>query len=190
VLIGESGLSALRPDLPAGRLTVAVNAERGARHAVWAGLVSGSMNGRSLYWEDGFGIYFPALEWPFLEKYADIETAARRFSQDVDFAGFRPLAAQRGSSLIGAALGNERMVLGWFRDAGSEPPDWPLREVVSGESVTLTVPGEAPEWNADFYDTKTGEKLSSAAVARSGGTLTLTLPDFQDDIAFKLYPVR
>jgi hypothetical protein len=147
------------------------------------------MNGRSLYWEDGFGIYFPSLAWPFLEKYAEIEAGAARFSQDLDFSGFAPLAAQRRSSLVGAALGHENMVIAWFRDAGSEPPDWPLRQIVSGESVTLTVPGNAPDWTVDFYDTQTGELISTTAVARTGGTLTIPLPDFQDDIAFKLYPL-
>jgi hypothetical protein len=40
----------------------------------------------------------------------------------------------------------------------------------------------------DFYNAGTGTKLGDAVtVARQGGTLTVTLPDFSDDIAFKVY---
>jgi hypothetical protein len=39
----------------------------------------------------------------------------------------------------------------------------------------------------DFYDTKTGTTVgSSTSVTRSGSTVTVPLPGFQDDIAFKL----
>ena len=54
--------------------------------------------------------------------------------------------------------------------------------------MTITVPGTVANWRVDFYDTKTGTKiLSSASVTRQGNTVTISLPDFQDDIAFKLY---
>jgi hypothetical protein len=189
VLIGESGLSAAVPDSEAGKITVAEHADRGVRHAIWAMLVSGSMNGRMLYWEDGFGIYFPSLEWPFLNQYAEIESAAVDFSKDIDFAGFEPLPAQHGGGITGATLGNEEMVIGWFRDAGCEPPDWPLKPVISGQKVTLTVPGAASEWQVDFYNTQTGvDILSSALITRQGDMISVLLPDFTDDIAFKLYP--
>jgi len=40
----------------------------------------------------------------------------------------------------------------------------------------------------DFYDTKTGSTiLSSASVTRQGDAITIPLPDFRDDIAFKAY---
>jgi hypothetical protein len=79
------------------------------------------------------------------------------------------------------------MVLGWFRDAASEPPDWTVQTIPAGQTVTLTVPGTAANWQVDFYDTSTGTTiLSSTSVIRQGSTVTVTLPDFADDIAFKM----
>jgi hypothetical protein len=79
------------------------------------------------------------------------------------------------------------MVLGWFRDASSEPPNWNNQPVISGQTVTVTVPGARAGWQVDFYDTQTGTTIvSSASVSRQGSTITVSLPDFQDDIAFKM----
>lgn len=90
--------------------------------------------------------------------------------------------------VTGAAVGDEGSVVGWFRDAQCEPPDWDLQPVISKQRVTLTVPGAAPHWRVDFYDTATGTTLtSSIATTRQGKTITIALPDFTDDIAFKAY---
>jgi hypothetical protein len=56
VLIGESGLSFETPDSIPPTLTTAERADLGIKHAIWAGVVSGAMNGRSLWWEDGASI--------------------------------------------------------------------------------------------------------------------------------------
>jgi hypothetical protein len=188
VLIGESGLSAETPDSNAGKLTVAPNARIGIQHAIWASIVSGAMNGRALWWEDGVGIYFPSLGIPWMQNYKTEELPAVNFTSGVDFSGFKPLTATSTSAVWGAAVGNEKMVLGWYRDAACEPPNWNLKPVVSKQTVTITVPGTAANWRADFYDTRTGTTiLTSAFATRQGNTLTVSLPDFQDDIAFKLY---
>jgi hypothetical protein len=169
-------------------VTTAANASIGIKHAIWAGVVSGAMNGRSLYWEDGFAIYFPALNIPFIQKYADADLPAEKFVSGIDFAGFKPLTSQSSGSVFGGVLGNEKMVIGWYRDAGSEPPDWKLQPVITKQTVILTVPGSAAQWKVDFYNTKTGtDIISSETVSRSGGTITVSLPDFRDDIAFKMY---
>ena len=187
VLIGESGLHFARPDIDEGKITVAENAERGVRHAIWAGVVSGAMNGRALWWEDSVGIYFPELGMPWLEQYSTMELPAARFTRGVDFSSFAPLTASSSPVVWGAAVGNESMVLGWFRDAACEPPDWNLRLIPAGQTVTITIPGSAANWQVDFYDTKTGTtNLSSASVTRYGRTVTVTLPAFEDDIAFKM----
>jgi hypothetical protein len=89
----------------------------------------------------------------------------------------------------GAAVGSEKMVLGWYRDAASEPPEWDFQELLSGQTVTITVPGTASNWQVDIYDTKNGTTiLSSVAVVREGNNIVILLPDFQDDIAFKMVP--
>ena len=60
--------------------------------------------------------------------------------------------------------------------------------MLSKQSVTVTVPGTAANWWVDFYDTATGTKLiNSITVKRNGSTITILLPDFKDDIAFKMY---
>jgi hypothetical protein len=187
VLIGESGLNAATPDSADGKITIAKNASLGIQHAIWAAVVSGAMNGRALYWEDSFGIYFPSLGIPWMQKYETEELPAVNFVSDVDFSGFQPLPSTTSSGVWGAAVGNENMALGWYRDAGSEPPDWPLQPVVSKQSVTVTVPGNASNWKVDFYSTRDGTTiLSSVTVSRTGSTVTILLPDFQDDIAFKM----
>jgi len=187
VLIGESGLSAATPDSSDGKATVAENASRGIRHAIWAAIVSGAMNGRALYWEDSFGIYFPDLGTPWMQEYKGEELPAVRFVHRVDFSGFRPLTSTSSSAIWGAAVGNEKMVLGWYRDASCEPPDWNLQTIPAGQTVTITVPGTNADWQVDFYDTKTGTTIiGSASVIRQGSSLAVTLPDFKDDVAFKM----
>lgn len=187
VAIGESGLSAETPDIEAGKATVAENSKRGVSHAIWAAVVSGAMNGRGLYWEDGYGIYFPKLSWAFLNKYANTELAAARFVENVNFAGYQPLAVSFSSSVWGGAAGNEQSAVGWVRDAACEPPEWPLLPVVSGQTVTITLPGSAANWQVDFYDTKTGlDVIATIHITRTTSTASIPLPDFQDDLAFRL----
>ncbi len=116
-----------------------------------------------------------------------MELPTARFTEGIDFSGFKPLTSTSSPAVWGAAVGNESMVLGWFRDAASEPPDWNVQTIPSGKTVTITIPGTTANWQVDFYDTITGTKiLSSTSVTRQGSTVTVTLPEFQDDIAFKM----
>ncbi len=182
VMIGESGLwsTTFNKDAPVG-----------IEHAIWAGLVSGAMNGRALWTEDGYDIYgapTTADAVAFMQTYATMELPVAEFTNGVDFSGFGPLTSTSSSGVWGAAVGNDKSVLGWYRDATSEPPNWNMKPVVSKQTVTITVPGAVANWRVGFYDTKTGTTLlSSASVTRHGNTVTIHLPDFKNDIAFKLY---
>jgi hypothetical protein len=188
VMIGESGLSFELPDRNPPTLTTADRADIGIKHAIWAAVVSGAMNGRSLWWEDGVAIYFPSVGWTFLNKYSDIELPAAKFVSDVDFSGFKPMTTQSSGPVFGAVIGNEKMAIGWYRDAGCKPPLWSLQPVISNQTVTIALPGSTPAWRVDFYNTKTGmDIVGSETVTRKGNSITITLPDFSDDIAFKLY---
>ena len=187
VQIGECGLNWEKPDMG---VTSSPNARIGIQHAIWAGVVSGAMNARALFWEDGFAIHFATLRSMFLNRYAEAELPAVRFTQSVDFTGFEPLTARHPimTKVWGAAVGNETYAIGWFRDAGSEPPNWKLLPKITGQTVSLEVPGSEQEWQVDFYDTKTGNLLSgSTLLDRRGNLVTVPLPDFTDDIAFKLF---
>jgi hypothetical protein len=182
VMIGESGLWSM---------ATKANASIGIKHAIWAGLVSGSMNGRALWGNDGYSIYSTddhALAFQFMQTYATTELPVTHFVNGVDFSGFKPLEVTTSSDVWGAVVGNDHAILGWFRDAGSEPPDWNLQPTISKQSVMITITGTATNWKVDFYDTKDGTTiLSSSSVSVTGNTITIPLPDFHDDIAFKAY---
>ena len=182
VMIGESGLWSTTFDK---------NAPIGIEHAIWAGLVSGAMNGRALWTEDGYDIWgapTTADAVAFMQTYATAELPVAKFTNGVDFSGFKPLTSTSSSGVWGAAVGNEKSVLGWYRDAASEPPNWSMKSVVSRQTVTITVPGTVSSWRVDFYDTRTGTTiLSSTSVTRKGHAITIPLPHFHDDTAFKLY---
>jgi hypothetical protein len=54
--------------------------------------------------------------------------------------------------------------------------------------VTIVIPGSAVHWKVDFYDTQDGTTiLNSAVISAADNTITIPLPDFHDDIAFKAY---
>ncbi len=145
------------------------------------------MNGRSFWWEDGHGIYFSFLGMSWMDKFRTLEAPMVQFSAGLDMTGFQPLRSQFSGKVFGGAVGSEKMVIGWYRDAKCEPPDWPTQKIAAGQTVTITVPGTAAEWKVDFYDTKDGKTvLGSATVKRQGGTITVTLPEFTDDVAFKM----
>jgi hypothetical protein len=183
VMIGESGLWST---------TYNKNAPVGISHAIWAGLVSGAMNGRGLWAEDGYDLWSgrsTSDAIAFMQRYATAELPVAKFTGGVDFSGFGPLTATSSSGVWGAAVGNDHSVLAWYRDAACEPPNWNMKATVSKQTVTITVPGTAASWRVDFYDTKTGTTItSSTSVHRKGGVITIPLPDFHDDIAFKMHP--
>ena len=204
VLIGECGLDWHNPDTVEGEITHAQNASTGIQHAIWAQLVAGAMNGRGLWWEDGQGIFFPSLgggnAWGWVETYKAIESVAVNFIKGVDMTGFKPIETQASSQLFGAALGNEKFIIGWFRDAACEPPDqdpnilikqyWNLQPIQAGESIDLTVPGSSANWKVDFYDARSGTNLTpSRLVKRNGHRVIVRLPYFTDGVVFKLYTV-
>lgn len=181
VLIGESGFAGSPEDYPEGNIT-------GDKHAVWAGIVAGAMNGRALYWEDSFGMFYTKLGMSWVQKHNTLELPAAQFVKGVDFTGYAPLKTKTTKGVWGAAVGSEHSLIGWLRDAGCEPPDYKLKAVLTGQSVTITVPGSAADWRVDFYSTNDGATLlGSADVKRSGKTIKIPLPDFSDDIAFKAY---
>jgi len=186
VMIGESGLSAYMGDS-----SVSNTAAIGVEHAIWAGMVSGAMNARGFWWEDGYAIYLTDRQTALQEMqvYATAERPAVEFSKDVDFQGFKPLSIRypAGTEIWGGAVGSETSAIGWFRDAGSEPLAWNLLPVISGQQVMLNLPGTATDWKVDFYDTQTGSPLAAAITAsRNGKAVTIDLPDFKDAIAFKM----
>ena len=121
----------------------------------------------------------------------DAEVPAVRFIKEVDYSDFKPLKTQFSSAIFGAAIGNEKSVIGWFRDAKCEPPDWNTQLLITGQKVTVTLPGKKTTWLVKFYDTKTGtEVIDSMTLTAKGNKLIIPLPDFRDDVAFKIFPLQ
>jgi hypothetical protein len=189
VMIAESGLDAYSTAAtrPGDEAIPAIE------HAIWAAIVSGAMNGRGLWFEDGYAVYSGERTdaFAFMESYADAELAAARFVEGIDFTDLRPLEVQFDADALiwGAAVGSNDQVIGWMRDATCEPPDWPLSSVIAGQEVIVSVPGDAAEWQVAFYSTETGTMFSGPlTVMRSGDILRIPLPDFTDSIAFIATP--
>ncbi len=186
VLIGESGLSAAAP--VGDTATTEPNAALDVRHAIWAGVVSGAMNARGLWWEDGYAVYEPP-GLGLVNSYADVEAAAATFAGQLDFTGAAPLPVSLSVDLVGGAVGSSARIIGWVRSAACAAPAAACRTPLAGETVGILLPGASAAWTATFFDTATGQPLASGGTATSDGvTVTLTLPSFSDDLAFVLVP--
>jgi hypothetical protein len=176
VLIGECGLDWAPPR---GTLDVAPGADVGIRHAIWASVVSGAMNGRMLWWQDGWDQFEKADVCRHYERAA---APAAAFVKGIDFTDFAPVACS-APGLLGALLGNDHRLLGWFRDARCVPPQWALREV-SGREVTFG--GRLGTWQVEFVDTTSGRVIKTQTLEAKKNQMKLPLPTFQGSIALRL----
>jgi hypothetical protein len=177
VLLGECGLDAAPPR---GTLDVAARAEVGIRHAIWASVVSGAMNGRMLWWQDGYDQFEKV---GLCRHYHEAAAPAAAFVRGVDCTGFKPLPCEVSDGVKGAVIGSGKARLGWFRDVRCLPPDWPMKSV-SGQTVTLATPGDS--WHVEFFDTVTGKSAGESRVTVRDGRLRIVLPEFQGSIAVRL----
>jgi hypothetical protein len=178
VFIGECGLDA-RP--PVNTPAILPPAEWGVRHAIWASAISGAMNGRMLWWEDGYDLYY---KLDLHTKYSHAAAPVARFLKDVERDGFEPLETGTGNAIRGGAIGNQRVALGWFRDSQCNWPDWTVRPLEK-QSVELALPsGARGKWNVVFHDTLTGDAMGTLRCACEGGRLRIKLPRFEGAIAF------
>jgi hypothetical protein len=177
VLLGECGLD-WRP--PPGTLDAAPRAEVGVRHAIWASVVSGAMNGRMLWWQDGYDLFQKA---DLCRHYQQAAATAAAFVVSVDFSDFAPVPCDLPATLKGALIGNATTRLGWFRDAKCCPPDWPVKPL-AGQPVTLIAPGNS--WQVEFIDPATGKSLGESRMSVVDQRLRIALVEFQGSIALKL----
>jgi hypothetical protein len=181
VLIGESGLDPRGANVG---INVLPRAHIGMRHAIWASTVSGAMNGRMFWWEDGYDQGYPV---DLRSAYKHASLPVTQLVRDLDFSGFSPVTLKLSGELTGAAVGDDEMVLVWVRDSHCILPDWPVRPV-SGEAVTLSIQSRQQSWQVRFYDGVAGNLLETAPANRKGGEIRVTLPSFQDSLAFILEP--
>ncbi len=177
VLLGECGLSAAPPR---GTLDVAARAEVGIRHAIWAAVVSGAMNGRMLWWQDGYDQFEKA---DLCRHYHAAAAPAAAFVRGVDYTGFAPVPCDLPAELRGAVLGSDQVRLGWFRDARCAPPGWPT-ERLPNQEVTMAAPGKT--WQVEFFDPATGECTGKSQTATRDGRLRVMLPAFEGSVAARM----
>jgi hypothetical protein len=177
VLLGECGLSSAPPH---GTLEVAARADVGIRHAIWAAVVSGAMNGRMLWWQDGYDQFEKA---DLCRHYQQAAMTAASFVRGIDFTDFSPVPCELSSGLKGAVLGNQRLRLAWFRDAGCGPPDWPMKPL-SGQHVAMDAPGTS--WQVEFFDPGTGKSTGKARISVRDRRLRIALAEFHGSVAIQL----
>jgi len=189
MLLGETGLDFRAPD--GSTATTGAYCELATHNAVWAALVSGFMNGRALWWEDGYAILQNGeSSVPFVRDYEEVERGATAFVAGRDMSRMRPLEVDT-LALEGGAVGDDRTVLAWFHDDGCDyPVGWPATScalVHHAYTVRIEAPGGAATWQATFHDTATGAARGEpVTVARDGGWVAVPLPDFAGDIAIAL----
>ena len=174
VLLGECGLDSAPPR---NTLEVAARAEVGIRHAIWASVVSGAMNGRMLWWQDGNDQFENA---DLCSHYQKAAASAAAFVRGVDYTGFGPVPCVLSGEVKGAVIGNDKTRLAWFRDVRCDPPDWPTRPI-SGQTVTVDALGDS--WSVEFFDPVTGNSAGGNRIAVLEGRLRIVLPEFQGSIA-------
>jgi hypothetical protein len=177
VLVGESGLDAAPPR---GTLDVAPRSWIGIRHAIWASVVSGAMNGRMLWWQDGYDQFEKA---DLCRHYHEAAVPATAYVRGVDYTGYAPVSCDLPAELKGAVIGNDQVGLGWFRDARCGPPDWPM-ERLSNQEVTVKAPGKS--WQVEFFDPATGKCVGKIEMAARDQRLRVMLPTFEGSLALKL----
>jgi Cellulase (glycosyl hydrolase family 5). len=177
IFIGESGLSASSPH---GTLDVATHSNIGIRNAIWASVVSGAMNGRMLWWHDGYDMFEKV---DLCCQYQQAAAPSAEFVHAIDFNGFVPISCALSNGLMGAMIGNGKSFLGWFRDVQCVPPNWTINKMV-GQTVAVDVSGNL--WQVAFFDTTTGEQISERQLTAQAGGIHIVLPEFIGSIAIRL----
>ena len=136
------------------------------------------MNGRMLWWEDGYDKYEHAN---IAGRYEDAARPMARFVKGISFNDLKPTDVMLSRNLKGAALASDRLIVGWFRDVQCRPPDWPVRRL-SAESVTLPKTG-GKHWTVQFYDTLAGKPMGEGVTIERLDGLVIALPEFSESIA-------
>ena len=177
VFIGESGLSASSPH---STLDVATRATIGIQNAIWASMVSGAMNGRMLWWQDGYDLF---EQVDLCSHYEQVAAPIVEFVQTIDFKGFVPKTCILSDGLMGAMIGNSNSYVGWFRDVRCIPPNWPIHQIV-GQTVNIHVSGK--RWKVEFFDPVTGQSIGESRFDSQAERIQINLPSFNGSIAIKL----
>ena len=141
------------------------------------------MNGRMLWWEDGYDKYEHA---DIAGRYEEAAAPMTRFVEGISFKELKPADVMLSKNLKGAVLASNKLIIGWFRDAQCSPPDWPVRRLTA-ESVTLPKTS-GKRWTVQFYDTLAGRPMGNAVLVDRLAGLVIALPAFSESIALIASP--
>lgn len=185
VLIGESGLSV---NVTPGSPPVSANANRGIQNAIWAEAVSGAMNGRALWFEDGYDLFG---NFNISYSYRNVSVPIVNFVSGVDYTGFSPVPVSTTNGVTGAMVGSSSTMLGWFRDVNCTFQTLWEQNQINGQTVTVTSIG-GKSWAVQYYNTATGDPIanSGSTIMTQNNQLIIPLPSFTMSIAFKLTKVN
>jgi hypothetical protein len=190
VLIGESGLNV---NMTPGSPPISANAYTGIQNAIWAEAVSGAMNGRALWYEDGYDLYGngAGAYVNISNAYRNVSVPIVNFVSGVDYTGFSPIPISTTSGVIGAIVGSNSIMLGWFRDVNCTlQTNWE-QDQIDGQTVTVKSIG-GKSWAVQFYNTATGDPIanSGSTIITQNNQLIVPLPSFTISIAFMLTAVN
>jgi hypothetical protein len=175
VLLGEEGLDA---GPPVDTMDARPRAFVGYRQAVWTALTSGLANGGMFWWISGYGKGERDGAFP------DVCKAAASFAASLDVSRMQPLAVTGDSGMPASALGDAGTVIGYARDGACAAPDWPSR-TLSGKRVTLETPWKGGG-RVTYLDPITLKAVASERVSVQNASVTLSLPDFPEDLVFRI----
>lgn len=180
ILLGESGIDWHAPH---DTDTTRPFAPIATRHAVWAELVAGAMNGRALWWEDAYAIFENGdAGKQFVLAYPDVEASMLDLLAGRDLAGFAAIPAEVSRG-IGGVIGNSTAIVGWVRKSACSAPSWDCSSIESNASLAFTLPsGAATRWLASYHDPATGALLAQSSFT-AAGPISVDLPNFSDDVA-------
>jgi hypothetical protein len=135
-----------------------------------------------LWWQDGWDQFEKA---DVCRHYEQAAATAAAFVKGMDFTDFAPVACE-APGLMGAMLGNDRRLIGWYRDIRCVPPQWTLWEV-SGRELTLG--GRTGTWKVEFVDPASGKLIRTRTLKAKKSQLKIPLPTFEGAIALRLTAV-
>ncbi|HEY3321636.1 MAG TPA: hypothetical protein VGP72_14295 [Planctomycetota bacterium] len=183
VLIGECGLD-WRP--PRGTLDVSARAPIGIRHAVWAAVVSGALNARMLWWQDGYDQFEKA---DLCRHYQKIAASAAQFVREIDYSGLAPVKCSTSPGLYGAMLGSApdspgqgKTIVAWFRDIRCIAPHWPT-DPTAAQWVTL--PAREGTWTVELVDPEFGTVIEAKQSKTDAAKLRVDLPEFRGSVGVR-----
>jgi hypothetical protein len=176
-MIGEFGITWKEPDIALDK------SKKGTplHDALWASIMTGDSGGALTWWWDNY--LEPLNLWP-------VFIGISRFVAPIDFAhrSFRPLPLRvqglTALALQDATTGETLLWLhdpasNWKNDAeGMAPRQW--------ENTTVELPATKP-LTVEIWNTRTGEILSKTTAQPVDGTIAVTLPPFQRDVAIRAY---